>query len=258
MKKILFWILWALLCIVVWVVAAGIYKFNILEDDIYVQKESWNVVQYNDIIQVSSSILPISAVVNSIGWDYVEVENIVPAGVSPHWFDLSAKQMASISESEITFMIGLEHIDGFLEKAISEEKQVHLADSMELIKVEWHDHDNHSDEGEHEEESHDEHGHDESHHEDDEHDHEEHSEDHHDEDEHEEESHDDHDEHDHDRDPHVWLGKDNIITIANKIRDELSTLLPEQAVYFSENTESFIAEIEAIYTEFDESISEVI
>jgi zinc transport system substrate-binding protein len=58
----------------------------------------------NEKVQVSSSIIPLSSVINAVGGEYVEVENIVPAGVSPHGFDLSAKQMASISESKIIFL----------------------------------------------------------------------------------------------------------------------------------------------------------
>lgn len=102
--------------------------------------------------------------------------------------------------------------------------QVHLADGIDLIEIETHDHDNHEDE--HNEEGHD------------------------DEDEH----HDDHEEEhdDHSSDPHVWLGKDNIITMGRQIEIELSKKLPEQAAYFSENRKAFETELTSIYTEFTE------
>lgn len=189
-------------------------------------------------VLVATSIVPISSLVHSIGGNFVEVENIVPAGVSPHGFDLSAKQMAEITKSEKVFMIGLEHIDGFLEKAVAQGKQIHLADGMELIEVKGHEHHD-----EHGEESHDEDEHEDEHH--DEHD--SHEDEHHDDDTHEEEH---HDEHNHSSDPHVWLGKDNIIEIAQDIRDELTKILPEQEQYFSENTQKFIAEIETLYSDF--------
>ena len=69
---------------------------------------------------------------------------------------------------------------------------------------------------------------------------------------HEEDHHDDEhtDEHAHDKDPHVWLGKENVIQIAQKVTDELSVILPEQALYFSQNTDIFIAELEKIYADF--------
>jgi len=202
-----------------------------------------------EIISVSSSIVPISSVINTIGWEYVDVNTIVPAGVSPHGFDLSARDAVAIENSEVTFLIGLEQIDGFLEKALKGKNHVELAEGMELIEAEAHDHSDHGDEHE-DEYKHDEH--------EDEHDHvdiihtdwnqEIHGA--HDEGEH----HDEHeDEHDHSVDAHVWLGKDNIITIAERVRDELSGILPEQAELFAENTETFKADLEAIYSDFAET-----
>lgn len=118
--------------------------------------------------------------------------------------------MLEIETSQTVFLTGLEHIDGFLEKAISEEKQIHLADGIELLESSGHEH----------------------------HDEEEHS----DEEEHEEDI--------HDKDPHVWLGKENIITIVERVRDELSSIMPEQAEYFSINSKNFQKELEEIYSDF--------
>lgn len=238
MKKILFWILGIFLITIIWVTAAGFYKFNIIADDIYVKTESGNVVKYNDIVQISSSIIPISSVINTIGWEYVEVNTIVPAWVSPHGFDLSARQMAELSDDKVVFMLGLEHIDGFLMQATDEEKQLHLADGIELLESTSHSHDEHEDE--HHDEAHkDEHEHEDEHH----------NENHEDEHMHEE------NEHNHSKDPHVWLGKDNIVLIAERIRDRLSEIMPEQSDYFAANTEKFKTELEAIYANFEENIS---
>lgn len=164
--------------------------------------------QETEKILVASSIIPLSSVINTIGWDYVEVNNIVPAWVSPHGFDLSAKQMVQVEESDIVFLTWLEHIDGFFEKAVWEKKQIHLADGMELLESSGHEH--------HEEDGHDEENNEDA----------------------------------HDTDPHVWLGKENIIMISEKVRDELSLIMPEQTEYFSANTASFTTELEKIYTDF--------
>jgi hypothetical protein len=67
MKKTILWILSLAAFAIFIVAAAGFYKFNILQDDIYVETASGNVIKYNDIIQVSSSIVPISSVINAIG-----------------------------------------------------------------------------------------------------------------------------------------------------------------------------------------------
>ena len=183
-----------------------------------------------EAISVTSSIVPVSSVVNAIGGKYVDVNTIVPAGVSPHGFDLSAGDMLAIENSEISFVIGLEQIDGFLEKAIEDKKHVELAEGMELLEAAAHDHSNHEDENHDDEE-------------------------HHDEDEHEDEHSDEEHENEHDErsiDSHVWLGKDNIIMIAEKVRDELSLILPEQAELFAANTETFKTKLEAIYNDFAE------
>jgi len=177
-------------------------------------------LEENTQLQVTSSIIPLSSVINSIGGEYISVNTVVPAGVSPHGFDLSARQMVEIEKSDVVFLLGLEGIDGFLKKSAPAEKQIHLADGIKLLEAAAHSHD----EDKHEEEHHE-----------DEHDHK--------------------DEHWHSTDPHVWLGKENITVIAQKIRDELSILLPQQAAYFSQNTEAFIAELEQIYTDFETQVA---
>ncbi len=193
-------------------------------------------LEENPQLQVTSSIIPLSSVIHSIGWDYVEVNTIVPAGVSPHGFDLSARQMVEIEKSDIVFLLGLEEIDWFLKKSAPAEKQVHLADGIALLVAAAHSHDEDTyEEGEktvgNEDIRSDEHHEDEHHH-----------------DEHA-------DEHAHDKDPHVWLGKENITVIAQKIREELSVILPEQAAYFSQNTDTFITELEQIYTDFEAQVT---
>ena len=196
-----------------------------------------NVEEIQDeqqILLVTSSIIPISSVIKAIGQEYVEVDNIIPAGVSPHGFDMSAQQRARLEAAELVFMTWLDHIDGFLEKSVSEDVQIHLADGMELLEMEAHDHDDHKD---HEDEHSDEEHHDED------------EEEHHDEDEHEGEKHHD----DHSSDPHVWLGKDNIMTIAQSIETELTERLPGPAAYFSENRQKFETELSTIYNEFTEN-----
>jgi len=61
--------------------------------------------------QVSASIIPLASIINRVGGDYVEVQTIVPAGVSPHGFDLSARKVAEMSDDQAIFMIGSDEID---------------------------------------------------------------------------------------------------------------------------------------------------
>lgn len=179
-------------------------------------QESQDIVEVvpQEVISVTSSIIPISSVINAIGWDFVAVNTIIPAGVSPHGFDLSAQDVVGIENSEIAFIIGLEQIDGFLEKPLANKKHVELAKGMTLLEAAVHDHSEHE-EG-HDDEHKDEHG------------------------------------DEHSVDAHVWLGQENISAIAEKVRDELSLILPEQAELFAANTEKFKTDLAAIYTEFTE------
>lgn len=130
--------------------------------------------------------------------------------------------MVEVEKSEIVFLTGLEHIDGFLEKAVPEDKKIHLADGIKLLQSTGHEHqenEEHSDE-EHTDGHTDEHEDDTTH------------------------------ENMHDTDPHVWLGKENITVMIERVRNELSRIMPEQAEYFSANTENFKRELEKIYSDF--------
>lgn len=193
--------------------------------------------QVSEKIAVTASIIPLASVINTIWGEYVEVNTIVPAGVSPHGFDLSARQMVEIEKSELVFMTGLDGIDAFLETSIAKEKQVYLADGIEFIETAAHSHENedglihdhfYCDTEQHQKLWVDCLKHDISPH--------------------------THNSWENQKnytfDPHVWLGKENIIQIAGKVKDELSQILPEQAEYFSENTQNFERELNAIYADF--------
>ena len=231
MKKVLLILIASLL-----LTSCGQSKVEI-ENNIVVKE----IEKKEEKIKVTSSIIPISSIINKIWWEYVEVNNIVPAWVSPHGFDLSVKQRQEIEDSKIVFLVWLEHIDWFLEKAVNEEKKVNLSKWISLLKATEHeDHDDHSEDehhDEHEEKNHL-HEHDEHWHEDDEH-HEEHDED----EEHE-------DEHWHQYDPHIWLWKENIAIISETINKKLTELLPEQEDFFNKNKEELIKQVDELYLQF--------
>ena len=128
---------------------------------------------------------------------------------------------------------------------------------------EAHEEDEHSHEDEaheenehsHEDEAHeeDEHSHEDEAHEDDEHSHEEgaHEDDEHS---HEEEAHEE-DEHNHaDGDPHVWLSPTLSISLAENIKNALVELKPEAKEDFEANFQSLKEELEALDSEYKETI----
>jgi len=207
----------AFIITIIWV--AWFIKFNVSNDDIYVETNSWNVVKYNDIIKVETSIVPIASLTNYIGWDFVEVNSIVPAWVSPHGYDLKPEQMVDIAESDLVIYLDLEHIDGFLNKAINDKNTLIVSEWIEL--VEWTEH-SHEDEKWHEEEA--------------------------DEENHEDEA--------HSVDPHIWTSSENAIIIAEKIKDKLSEISPKNREYFENNLNSLKIELESAKNDFLNTIKD--
>lgn len=178
------------------------------------ENTTWSsTIVENKKIKVVWSINPITSIVNYI-WDTeVEAENIVPAWVSPHHFELTPQNLVSLEKAEIVFSIWLEHIDWFLDKNENKNK-VKLADWIELLEATEHSH----------EEEHD---------------------DHHDE---EKENHSE--EETHDKDPHIWLSEKNLKIISEKIANKLSEIKPEKKEIFQKNKEKFDEEIKNIFENF--------
>ncbi len=93
----------------------------------------------NDKIKISASIVPIASIVNYIWWDFVDVQSIVPAWVSPHNFDLKSNQVVDIENSNLIIWIWLEHIDWFLQNIIWNKDNLILSSWIDLIN--WIDDD---------------------------------------------------------------------------------------------------------------------
>lgn len=111
------------------------------------------IVEEWEKINIASSIIPLSSIANYIWGDYVNVNTIIPAGVSPHWYDLKINDQVLISDSDIVLFLWLDHIDSFMEKALNNKEYIKLEEYFELIEKEeeeheeedeedheWHDH----------------------------------------------------------------------------------------------------------------------
>jgi zinc transport system substrate-binding protein len=191
-------------------------------------KQEEIIIENNETInkiKIETSIIPLASLTNYIGGDFVKVNSIVPAWVSPHGYDLKPEQMIEIEKSELIIYLNLDHIDAFLDKAISNKDKLVVSEWIELI--EWAEH-NHEEEW-HEEELHEE-------------------DEHHEEELHEEDEH--HEEEVHSVDPHIWNGTKNAIIIAEKITKKLSEISPENKTYFENNLSSLKAELEKVKNDF--------
>ena len=88
-----------------------------------------------NVIKISTSIIPIASITNYIWWDYVEATSIVPAWISPHSFDLKPQDMVFISDSDLIIYMWLDHIDNFLEKVIQWKNNLIVWKSVEYISA---------------------------------------------------------------------------------------------------------------------------
>lgn len=185
-------------------------------------------------LEVTTSIIPLASITNYIGWDMVEATSLVPAGVSPHGFDLSPSQLVAIEKSDLVVLLWLDHIDWFLDKAVEDkENKITVKDGITLIEW-WEDehdeHEWHEDEDWHEDEHEEEHS------------------------DHEEDEHDEHEkDEDHGLDPHLWQSAENAYLISKNILDELVKLSPQNKEYFEANFEEFNKELSAVKSDFLEN-----
>lgn len=177
-------------------------------------------------LHVYTTIFPIQDFTEKIGKEHVDVESVYPPNVDAHSYEPSTRLMTKIASADALIYNGA-GIEGFVDAAAKalENEDVKIYKASEGIEMLTG-----SNEDSHEEE--DSHNHEEEAH-----------------------NHDEEESHNHgDADPHVWLDPVRAITIAENIKNALSELKPEAASEFEENFLALKQELEAIDTEFAETI----
>ncbi len=205
---------------------------------------------FADVPQVAVDIAPLHSLVTRVMDGVGTPDLIVPAGASPHEYNLRPSEAAALQDADVIFVIG-EDLSPWLENALEtlagdaavteflHSDATRLLDIREGALFEAHVHDEHEDHDEHMDEDPDEH-------EGEEHD------DHADEDheEHADDDHDDHEGHDHgDHDPHVWLSPENAKAWMNVIAAELSAADPDNAGTYFANAAAGQAELDTLIAE---------
>ncbi len=181
---------------------------------------------------IGTSIVPLSAMVESIAGDTVDIVVAVPTGSSPTNYQPSPRELTALSEANHYFSVGTpadlaSTIDRLTD--LNADLMVHRLD--ELVETTYPA--RYFEEGEHAHEDEEEHG-EEEHGEEDEHAHE-------NEEAHEEETH-DHGQ----KDPHIWLSPKRAMLMVDEITRVLSEVAPEHADQYAENAASFKEELASI------------
>ncbi len=178
-----------------------------------------------DVPNVAVDIAPVHSLVARVMQGVGEPDLIIPAGASPHEYNLRPSEAEALQEADLVFWLG-EDLTPWMESAVEtlaegatvtallEADGTVLLDFRESALFEAHDHGDHDDHDDHDHEDHADDDHDDHDHDDDDHakdeDHDHDHEDHADSDGHDDHDHDDHDDHadakdhdDHDHEDHA-------------------------------------------------------
>ncbi|HHF5990196.1 TPA: zinc ABC transporter substrate-binding protein ZnuA [Haemophilus influenzae] len=170
---------------------------------------------------VLASVKPLGFIVSSIADGVTGTQVLVPAGASPHDYNLKLSDIQKVKSADLVVWIG-EDIDSFLDKPISqiERKKVitiaDLADVKPLLSKAHHEH--FHEDGDHDHDHKHEHKHDHKH---------------------------DHEHHDHDHHEglttnwHVWYSPAISKIVAQKVADKLTAQFPDKKALIAQNLSDF-------------------
>ena len=205
-------------------------------------------VAFADVPKVVADIAPVHSLVARVMSGVGNPNLIIPAGASPHDYQMRPSEARSIQDADIIFWMG-EDLTPWLSKALSslaegtpvstllEVDGIDLLDFREGALFEAHDdHDDHKDDDDHDD------------HKDDD-DHDDHD-DHKDDDDHDD--HDDHEGHAHgDHDPHAWLSPTIAKVWLNEIAAKLSAIDPDNAGAYFSNAASAKQDLDSLSAEIN-------
>ncbi|MEM8823618.1 MAG: zinc ABC transporter substrate-binding protein [Pseudomonadota bacterium] len=222
--------------------------------------------------RVAVDIAPVHSLVARVMDGVGTPDLIIPAGASPHEYNLRPSEAQALQDATLVFWIG-EDLTPWLEDPIEtlagDATATALLEAEGTIELEFrenalfeaHDHGDEHGHGDHAEEA----AHDHDHAEGEEHGHDDHGHDHeehaaaHDHD-HDHEDHAGHDDHGHAHgahDPHAWLSPDNAANWLNVIAGQLSAADPDNAGAYFANAAAGRAEIEALKAEIAATLDPV-
>lgn len=174
-----------------------------------------------EVLTVYTTVYPLQYFTERIGGDLVDVKTVYPPGSDEHTYEPSQKDMIKMADSDLFIYLGL-GLEGFVDQAkdiLSNEgvKMIAAGEHLAIENTEQHEHDDHEHEHEHE------------------HDHDGHS----------------HDGHDHgDVDPHVWIDPVYGQQLAEEIKTQLITALPEHEEEFTANFDQLNEELNKLNDKF--------
>lgn len=205
------------------IIVIALFGIFLMRDEVVHQMEE----QEKPVI--AASIFPYADIARHVGGDYVTVRTIAGNGVDVHDFEPAPSDINKIETSDIFIYNGYE-LEPWAEKLTEDLEREQVKYIEVATMLEGGDHA--SEEAALEEDTsetvaqveEDEHGHSHS--------------------------------HSHSEDPHLWVKIDNMIHVAEAIRDELISAHPEYAEYYIENTEIYIALLEELDQQYRQGLAQ--
>lgn len=169
-------------------------------------------------LEVYTSFYPLYDFATKVGGDKVKVVNLVPAGVEPHDYEPSAKEVAALENADV-FIYNGAGMESWTDKVLAslqnkDLKVVEASQNIDLLKGHAHEHE---EEGEHEEaeEEHDENG----------------------------------------FDPHVWISIKNAKVEMENIKNALEEADPDHKDYYEANYIEYAKKFDALDEKYKETLT---
>lgn len=187
-------------------------------------------------IEIIATLFPQYDFAKQIGGDKVNVTLLLPPGSESHTYEPTPQDMININNSSLFIYTG-EEMEPWAENLIdgvkNDIKVLDLSTTISLINVEEFEEEycsgedcEHSHEYEHEHQAGA-----------------------------ENEQGQETEEHNHSYDPHIWLNPQYAIQMVNSILEQLCEIDPENKEYYQNNANEYIKQIQALDTEFEETVN---
>jgi zinc/manganese transport system substrate-binding protein len=187
-----------------------------------------------DTTQVAASTAIIADIVEQVGGHDVEVEQVIPDGSSPHDFALSAKDRATIEDSDLFVLNGAGLEEGISADEFDVEKfdlAEHVGELLPFEEAGAHEHSEVEEEDEHDQ-TEDEHA--------------------------ESEEPAGEEEHEHgSEDPHVWMDPTRVAEAAPALADALAEADPDNADAYRDRADAFVKELTTLDSELEQEYSAI-
>ena len=161
-------------------------------------------------ISIVAASYPFEFVVERVVGDKAEVSTLVPPGVEAHDYELTPKQIAALNSADL--VIYQSGMTAAIDDAVQASANESVLNTGDEVDLLPYAH----------EESHDDESHDE-------------------------------DDHDHDHgayDPHIWLDPNNMVLVAEAVKQRMVEIDPTNASVYAENTESLVADLRELDADF--------